>query len=152
MISKININEREIGVGYAPYVIAEMSANHNGDINNAFRIIDMANSAGADAVKLQTYRPDTITMDMKTAEFMIDGGLWDGQSLFELYTKAHMPWEWHEPLFDYAKKVGITIFSSPFDLTAVDLLEDLNAPAYKIASFEAVDIPLIKYAGSTGKH
>ncbi len=151
MISKININGREIGVGYAPFVIAEMSANHNGNIDNAYRIIDMANSAGADAVKLQTYRPDTITMDMKTAEFMIDGGLWDGQSLFELYTKAHMPWEWHKPLFDYAKKVGITIFSSPFDCTAVDLLEDLNAPAYKIASFEAVDIPLIKYVGSTKK-
>jgi N-acetylneuraminate synthase len=148
---KITINKREIGAEFPPYVIAEMSANHNGDINNAYRIIDMAKSSGADAVKLQTYRPDTITMDMKTSEFMIEGGLWSGQSLYELYEKAFMPWEWHKPLFDYAKKVGITIFSSPFDNTAVDLLENLNAPAYKIASFEAIDLPLIKYVALTGK-
>lgn len=142
---------REIGTAFPPYVIAEMSANHNGDIHNAYKIIDMAKSSGADAVKLQTYRPDTITMDMKTPEFMIEGGLWSGQSLYELYESAYMPWEWHKPLFDYAKKVGITIFSSPFDNTAVDLLEELNAPAYKIASFEAVDLPLIKYVAQTGK-
>jgi N-acetylneuraminate synthase len=148
---KITINKRQIGAEFPPYVIAEMSANHNGDINNAYRIIDMAKSSGADAVKLQTYRPDTITMDMKTSEFMIEGGLWSGQSLYELYEKAYMPWEWHKPLFDYAKKVGITIFSSPFDNTAVDLLEDLNAPAYKIASFEVIDLPLIKYVALTGK-
>jgi len=148
---KITINKRQIGAEFPPYVIAEMSANHNGDINNAYRIIDMAKSSGADAVKLQTYRPDTITMDMKTSEFMIEGGLWSGQSLYELYEKAFMPWEWHKPLFDYAKKVGITIFSSPFDNTAVDLLENLNAPAYKIASFEAIDLPLIKYVALTGK-
>lgn len=147
----ILINGRLIGSSYPPYVIAEMSANHNGDINNAYKIIDMAKSCGADAVKLQTYRPDTITMDMKTPEFMIEGGLWDGQSLYELYESAFMPWDWHKPLFDYAKKLGITIFSSPFDNTAVDLLEDLNAPAYKIASFEAVDLPLIKYVAQTGK-
>ena len=147
----ININGRKIGAGHSPYVIAEMSANHNGDINNAYKIIDMAKSSGADAVKLQTYHPDTITMDMNTPEFMIEGGLWDGQSLYELYKGAFMPWEWHKPLFDYAKKVGITIFSSPFDNTAVDLLEDLNTPAYKIASFEAVDLPLIKYVAQTGK-
>jgi len=147
----IKINNRKIGVDYSPYVIAEMSANHNGDINNAYKIIDMAKASGADAVKLQTYHPDTITMDMNTLEFMIEGGLWDGQSLYELYKGAFMPWEWHQPLFDYAKKVGITIFSSPFDNTAVDLLEDLNTPAYKIASFEAVDLPLIKYVAQTGK-
>jgi pseudaminic acid synthase len=145
------INGRKIGVEHSPYVIAEMSANHNGDINNAYKIIDMAKASGADAVKLQTYRPDTITMDMNTPEFMIEGGLWDGQSLYELYEGAYMPWDWHKPLFDYAKKVGITIFSSPFDNTAVDLLEDLNTPAYKIASFEAVDLPLIKYVAQTGK-
>jgi len=145
------INGRKIGVEHPPYVIAEMSANHNGDINNAYKIIDMAKASGADAVKLQTYRPDTITMDMNTPEFMIEGGLWDGQSLYELYEGAYMPWDWHKPLFDYAKKVGITIFSSPFDNTAVDLLEELNAPAYKIASFEAVDLPLIKYVAQTGK-
>jgi len=147
----ISINNRKIGQEYPPYVIAEMSANHNGDINNAYKIIDMAKASGADAVKLQTYHPDTITIDMNTPEFMIEGGLWDGQSLYELYKGAFMPWEWHKPLFDYAKKVGITIFSSPFDNTAVDLLEDLNTPAYKIASFEAVDLPLIKYVAQTGK-
>jgi len=147
----MKINNRLINVENPPYIIAEMSANHNGDINNAYKIIDMAKTAGADAVKLQTYKPDTITMDMRTPEFMIEGGLWDGQSLYELYESAFMPWEWHKPLFDYAKKVGITIFSSPFDNTAVDLLEDLNTPAYKIASFEAVDLPLIKYVAQTGK-
>ncbi len=147
----ININSRKISVDHSPYVIAEMSANHNGDINNAYKIIDMAKTAGADAVKLQTYKPDTITMDMRTPEFMIEGGLWDGQSLYELYESAFMPWEWHKPLFEYAQKIGITIFSSPFDNTAVDLLEDLNTPAYKIASFEAVDLPLIKYVAQTGK-
>jgi len=147
----ININDRKIGLDHSPYVIAEMSANHNGDINNAYKIIDMAKASGAHAVKLQTYHPDTITMDMNTPEFMIKGGLWDGQSLYELYKGAFMPWEWHKPLFDYAKKVSITIFSSPFDNTAVDLLEDLNTPAYKIASFEAVDLPLIKYVAQTGK-
>jgi pseudaminic acid synthase len=147
----MKINNRLINVENPPYVIAEMSANHNGDINNAYKIIDMAKTAGADAVKLQTYKPDTITMDMRTPEFMIEGGLWDGQSLYELYESAFMPWEWHKPLFEYAQKIGITIFSSPFDNTAVDLLEDLNAPAYKIASFEAVDLPLIKYVAQTGK-
>ena len=147
----MNINKREISKKHKPYVIAEMSANHNGDINNAYKIIDMAKTAGADAVKLQTYKPDTITMDMRTPEFMIEGGLWDGQSLYELYESAFMPWEWHKPLFEYAQKIDITIFSSPFDNTAVDLLEGLNTPAYKIASFEAIDLPLIKYVAQTGK-
>ena len=147
----MQINNRKIGSDQSPYVISEMSANHNGNINNAYKIIDMAKACGADAVKLQTYTADTITMDMKTPEFMIKGGLWDGQSLYELYKGAFMPWEWHQPLFEYAKKIGITIFSSPFDNTAVDLLEDLNTPAYKIASFEAVDLPLIKYVAQTGK-
>jgi N-acetylneuraminate synthase len=147
----IEINGRKIGYNHAPYIIAEMSANHNGEISNAYRIIDMAKGCGADAVKLQTYHPDTITMNIRTAEFMIKGGLWDGQSLYELYEKAFMPWDWHKPLFDHAKKIGITIFSTPFDSTAVDLLEDLNAPAYKIASFEAIDIPLIRYVAQTKK-
>ena len=147
----MKIDNRNIGDDHPPYVIAEMSANHNGDINNAFKIIDMAKDSGADAVKLQTYKPDTITLDIKTSDFMIEGGLWDGQSLYELYESAYMPWEWHKPLFDYAKAKNITIFSSPFDFTAVDLLEDLNAPAYKIASFEAIDIPLIKYTAQTKK-
>ena len=147
----LNINGRKIGSGYPPYIIAEMSANHNGDINNAYKIIDMAQSSGADCVKLQTYTPDTLTIDSKLPDFQLTEGLWAGQSLYELYQGAFMPWEWHQPLFDYAKKVGITIFSSPFDNTAVDLLEDLSTPAYKIASFEAVDLPLIKYVAQTGK-
>ena len=150
-MKKIEINGRNIGPQFSPYVIAEMSANHNGDIENAYKIIDMAKESGASAVKLQTYRPDTITLDLKTPDFMHTEGLWKGESLYELYKRAYMPWEWHQPLFDYAKKIGITIFSSPFDSTAVDLLEDLNTPAYKIASFEAVDLPLIKYVAQTGK-
>lgn len=147
----ISISGRSIGAEFPPYVIAEMSANHNGDIGNAIRIIDEASKAGADAVKIQTYRPDTITLNCHSDDFKIFGGLWDGRTLYELYQEAHMPWEWHAPLFQHAAKLGITIFSSPFDTTAVDLLEDLGAPAYKIASFEAIDTPLIKYAASTGK-
>ena len=147
----ITIAGRRIGADEAPYVIAEMSANHNGNIETAFKLIEAAQQAGADAVKLQTYRPDTITLNCDTEDFRIHGGLWDGRTLYELYEEAHMPWEWHAPLFTHASKHGITIFSSPFDNTAVDLLEDLNAPAYKIASFEAVDHALIKYVASTGK-
>lgn len=147
----MKIAQRSIGTGFPPYVIAELSANHNGDIDRARSIIDSAKAAGADAVKIQTYRPDTITLDCDTEEFTVRGGLWDGRTLYDLYREAHMPWEWHAPLFEHARKRGITIFSSPFDTTAIDLLEDLNAPAYKIASFEAVDLPLIKYAATTGK-
>lgn len=150
-VPKIVIAGREISRNQPPYVIAELSANHNGKLETALKIIDEAAKAGADAVKLQTYRPDTITLDSDAEEFRIKGGLWDGRTLYELYEEAHMPWEWHKPLFEHAKKVGIPIFSSPFDTTAVDLLEDLNAPAYKIASFEAVDLPLIRYVASTGK-
>jgi N-acetylneuraminate synthase len=147
----ICIDGTRIGSDYPPYVIAEMSANHNGSIENAYRIINEAKKSGASAVKIQTYRPDTITLDCHTEEFKVFGGLWDGRTLYELYEEAHMPWEWHKPLFDYAREIGITIFSSPFDPTAVDLLESLGAPAYKIASFEVVDLPLIQYAARTGK-
>lgn len=147
----IEIAGRRIGADSPPYVIAEMSANHNGSLDTAMRMIETAKSAGADAVKLQTYKPDTITLDSDATEFRINGGLWDGRTLYDLYEEAHMPWEWHAPLFERANAVGITIFSSPFDPTAVDLLESLDAPAYKIASFEAVDTPLIRYAARTGK-
>lgn len=142
---------RAIGPDSPPYIIAEMSANHNGSIETAFRIIESARRSGADCVKIQTYTPDTITLDCNSQDFQIHGGLWDGRTLYDLYREAHMPWDWHKPLFEYANKTGITLFSSPFDSTAVDLLEDLNAPAYKIASFEAVDLPLIQYAASTRK-
>ncbi len=147
----VYIDGRRIAADAPPYVIAELSANHNGKMETAFRIIEEAKKAGADAVKLQTYKPDTITLNCDSDDFKIVGGLWDGRTLYDLYEEAHMPWDWHKPLFEYARKLGITIFSSPFDNTAIDLLEDLNTPAYKIASFEAVDFPLIKYAASTGK-
>lgn len=147
----IEINNRKIGLEFPPYIIAEMSANHNGNIQRAYEIMYAAKKAGADALKLQTYRADTITIDCDSDDFQIHGGLWDGKNLYELYHWAQMPWEWHKPLFDKAREIDITIFSSPFDFTAVDLLEDLNAPAYKIASFECIDLPLIKYVASTGK-
>ena len=147
----IKINGTSVGEKFPPYIVAEMSANHNGDIKNAFQIIKSAKENGAHAVKIQTYRPDTITIESDREDFKIKDGLWKGKTLYELYDWAHTPWDWHKDLFDYARKIDITIFSSPFDKTAVDLLEDLNTPAYKIASFEIVDIPLIKYVASTKK-
>jgi pseudaminic acid synthase len=148
---EINIAGRKIGAEYSPYIIAEMSANHNGDIKRAFKTIEMAKAMGADAIKMQSYTADTITIDCDNEDFQIKGGLWDGYNLYRLYEWAQTPFEWHKPIFDHARKIDITIFSTPFDETAVDLLEDLNAPAYKIASFEAVDLPLIKYVAQTKK-
>jgi len=151
MTKKFSINDREVSGGKTPYIIAEISANHNGDIQNAFKIIDMAKRSGADAVKMQTYRPDTITLNSQKEDFLIKDGLWKGQTLYQLYEWAHAPWEWHAELFQYAKEIGITIFSTPFDFTAIDLLEKLNTPAYKIASFECTDLNLIKRVASTMK-
>lgn len=150
-MKELIIDNRPIGSKHAPYIIAEMSANHNGNIETAFKIIEMAKRCGADAVKMQSYTADTITLNSDKKDFQIEGGLWDGQTLYELYQSAYTPWEWHKPLFEKARSLGITMFSSPFDTTAVDMLEDLNTPAYKIASFEAIDLPLIKYVAQTGK-
>ena len=151
MAFSISINKRRISVNDPPYLIAELSANHNGSLERALETIDAAQRCGADAIKLQTYSADTMTIDCDQEDFMIHGGLWDGYKLYDLYKWAETPYEWHKPLFDHARKRGITLFSTPFDETAVDLLESLNTPAYKIASFELIDLPLIRYAASTGK-
>jgi pseudaminic acid synthase len=146
-----SINGRPIGPGHPPYIIAEVSANHNGEINRAFQVIRAAKAAGADAVKFQTYTADTMTIDHDSAEFRIDEGPWAGQTLYELYQSAATPWEWHEALFAMAKEVGIAAFSTPFDETAVEFLKSLDVPAYKVASFEAIDLPLIDCIARTGK-
>lgn len=148
---KLKINSTWIGKDYPPFVIAELSANHNGSIERALKSVEAAKSAGASAIKLQTYSADTMTIDSNGEDFQIHGGLWDGWNLYKLYEWAQTPYEWHEEIFNYAKKLNITCFSTPFDETAVDLLENLNTPAYKIASFEMIDLPLVEYVASTGK-
>lgn len=148
----IEIGGRRIGEGEPVFVVAELSANHLQDLDLALKTIEAIKESGADAVKLQTYTPDTITLNVKNEHFMIkEGTLWDGQYLYDLYKKAYTPWEWHEKLFSFARELGLVCFSSPFDKTAVDFLEGLGVPAYKIASFEIVDIPLIEYIASKGK-
>lgn len=147
----VTIGGRRIGPEEPPYIVAEMSGNHNGDIGRALALIDAAKVAGADAVKLQTYTADTITIDHDGPAFRISGGLWDGRRLYELYQEAHTPWDWHGRLFEHARSIGIEIFSSPFDPTAVDLLAGLDAAAYKIASFELIDLPLIQLCAQRGR-
>jgi len=148
----IEIGNRRIGHGYSPYIVAEISANHHQQFDEAVKLIEAAKKAGADAVKLQTYTPDTITIKCNASEFQISGGtLWDGKTLYDLYGEAYMPWEWQPKLKKVADDLGIELFSTPFDKTAVDFLEEMGVPVYKIASFEIVDIPLIEYIASKGK-
>jgi len=145
------INSRKISDEYPPYIIAEISANHNGSIVRAKETILAARNAEVDAVKIQTYTPDTMTIDVNEPDFLINNGLWKGRSLYDLYSEAYTPFEWHKELFSYAQEIGVTLFSSPFDETAVDLLDSLDAPGFKVASFEVVDLPLIKYIAQKKK-
>ncbi|HEY2948861.1 MAG TPA: pseudaminic acid synthase [Micromonosporaceae bacterium] len=149
----MKIAEHVIGADERPFVVAEMSGNHNGDLDRALSIVDAVAAAGAQALKLQTYRPDTITIDVDAPAFRVSSGhdLWGGQHLYELFEKAHTPYEWHAAIFERARERGVTVFSSPFDPSAIELLEELGAPAYKIASSELVDLPLIRLAAKTGK-
>jgi pseudaminic acid synthase len=145
------IEGNEIGESSAPYVIAELSGNHNGSIERAKLLIQKAKVCGAHAIKIQTYTPDTMTLDCSSDDFIVKGGLWNGYKLYDLYSEAYTPYEWHEELFAYARDLGVTLFSTPFDESAVDLLHKLGAPAYKIASFEFTDLPLIRYVAKKGK-
>jgi len=149
----VRIGKHEIGPDHRPFVVAEMSGNHNGDLNRALAIVDAVAETGAQAIKLQTYTADTITIDHDGPDFRISAGheLWGGENLYSLYQRAHTPWEWHAPIFERAREHGLEAFSSPFDSTAIDLLESLDVPAYKIASSEIVDLPLIRLAAATGK-
>jgi pseudaminic acid synthase len=148
---EVEIGGRKVGAGHEPFVICELSGNHNGSLERALQMIDAAAATGCDAIKIQTYTADTITMDVDAPAFRIRGGLWDGRSLYDLYQEAQTPYEWHPALFERARARGVMLFSSPFDEAAVDLLAGLNAPAFKIASFEAVDLPLIRYAAGKGR-
>ena len=152
-MNNFKIGNISIGREHAPFIIAEMSGNHNQSLKRALEIVDAAASSGAHALKLQTYKPETMTLDIKKNEFFIDDekSLWKGNNLYDLYKVAYTPWEWHKPIMDRAKEMGIICFSTPFDETAVDFLENLDVPAYKVASFENIDLPLIKKVAETGK-
>lgn len=147
----MNINGRKLGKNYKPYMIAELSANHGGSIDRAKNSMLQAARCGVDAIKIQTYTPDTMTIDCDKPDFQIGDGLWAGYNLYELYKQAYTPFEWHEDLFRYASEIGVILFSTPFDESAVDLLENLNTPAYKIASFELTDLPLIECVAKKNK-
>lgn len=147
----MKIGRHQIGDNYPTFIIAELSANHNGNLETALETVRAAKRAGADCIKLQTYTADTITIDSRKDDFLIKGTIWEGRNLYELYKEAYTPWEWHAEIIKIAEEEGLICFSSPFDPTSVDFLEELNVPAYKIASFEITDIPLIEYVASKGK-
>ena len=151
MTSFVELNGRRIGPGYPTYIVSEMSANHNQDFDQAVKIIEAAKEAGADAIKLQTYTPDTLTIDCNNEYFQIKGTLWGGRKLYELYNEAYMPWDWQPRLKEIANEMGLDLFSTAYDETAVDFLEAMNVPAYKVASFENVDLPLLRRIAQTGK-
>jgi N-acetylneuraminate synthase len=150
-MTPLAIAGRPLGADHPPLIVAELSGNHNQSLDRARRLMDAAAAAGAEAVKLQSYTPDTITLDHNGPGFRITQGLWAGRTLYDLYAEAHTPFEWHAPLFEHARGLGLIVFSSPFDASAVDLLQSLDAPAYKIASFELIDLPLVERAAATGR-
>lgn len=153
MMQEITIGSYKVGPQHPPFIIAEISGNHRGSLERAIQLVEMAKKSGVHAIKLQTYTPDTITLDIKEGEFAINdpSSLWNGRTLYDLYEEAHTPWEWHQPIFDRCRELGLIYFSTPFDETAVDFLEKFQVPCYKIASLEIVDLPLIRKAAATGK-